>query len=132
MQAKKDLAYRIVKDFHNEAAAKKAADGWEQQFQKQGVPRDLESVTVRADQVSSKEQPDAARIAWRVDKLIVQAGLAPSTAEAQRLVKTKSAVEVAIDGYEPGTLGVTVAKRELPREFVVRVGKRMKRVHLVP
>ena len=34
MEAKKDLAARIVKDFHSADAAAKAAEDWAKQFQK--------------------------------------------------------------------------------------------------
>src|SRR5690348_8978520 len=42
MQAKKDLAARIVKDFNSADAATGAADDWAKQFQKGGVPEDVE------------------------------------------------------------------------------------------
>src|SRR5246127_1718663 len=38
MQAKKELARRIVGDFHSPEAANKAAEDWARQFQKGGVP----------------------------------------------------------------------------------------------
>ena len=42
MQAKKDLARRIVADFHSADAATKAAEDWAKQFQKDEVPEDAE------------------------------------------------------------------------------------------
>ena len=47
MDAKKDLARRIVTDFHSAEAAAKAAEDWAKQFQKDEVPEDVEEVTVR-------------------------------------------------------------------------------------
>ena len=47
MQAKKDLARRIVADFHSAEAAAKAAEDWAKQFQKDQVPDAMEHVTVR-------------------------------------------------------------------------------------
>src|SRR6266481_712598 len=47
MQAKKDLAARIVKDFHSPDAAAKAADDWAMQFQKDEAPENAEEVKVR-------------------------------------------------------------------------------------
>src|SRR6201993_4910836 len=44
MQAKKDLARRIVADFHSEEAAAKTGEDWAKQFQKGGIPEDLECV----------------------------------------------------------------------------------------
>src|ERR1700694_5889567 len=51
MQAKKDLARRIVADFHSADAATKAGEDWARQFQKSEVPEELESVDVRAADV---------------------------------------------------------------------------------
>ena len=42
MQAKKDLARRIVGDFHSPDAAAKAGEDWAKQFQKDEVPEDVE------------------------------------------------------------------------------------------
>ena len=44
MQAKKDLARRIVTDFHSAEAAEKAAEDWAKQFQKDEVPEDVEEM----------------------------------------------------------------------------------------
>jgi tyrosyl-tRNA synthetase len=46
MQVKKDLAARIVADFHGEAAARQAAADWARQFQKDEVPEAAERVTL--------------------------------------------------------------------------------------
>src|SRR5436853_481179 len=47
MTAKKDLARRIVADFHSADAAAKAADDWAKQFQKDEVPESAEQVQVK-------------------------------------------------------------------------------------
>src|SRR5271170_4785523 len=44
MQAKKDLAARIVKDFYSAEAAAKAAGDWAKQFQRNEVPDDIEEI----------------------------------------------------------------------------------------
>src|SRR5271170_6981786 len=46
MALKKELARGIVADFHSAEAAGKAAEDWAQQFQKGGVPEDVEDVKV--------------------------------------------------------------------------------------
>src|SRR6202040_3590618 len=46
MQAKKELARRIVTDFHSAEAATKATEDWAKQFQKGGVPSAVEHVSV--------------------------------------------------------------------------------------
>src|SRR6266568_523798 len=51
MQAKKDLAARIVKDFHSEDAAAKASEDWAKQFQKDEVPEDVEEVSASIEEI---------------------------------------------------------------------------------
>src|SRR6202167_1187388 len=51
MAAKKELARRIVTDFHSAEAAGKAGDDWGKQFQKDQVPEELELVDVRVADV---------------------------------------------------------------------------------
>src|ERR1035438_7262927 len=46
MAAKKDLARRIVADFHSAEAATKAGEDWAKQFQKDEAPDLLEQITV--------------------------------------------------------------------------------------
>src|SRR5881398_1342292 len=67
MQAKKDLAARIVKDFHSPDAAAKAADDWAKQFQKGGVPDEVEEAVIEVSDTSV-----------RIDKLLARVGLAES------------------------------------------------------
>src|SRR5213082_2124254 len=63
MEAKKDLARRIVTDFHSADAAAKASGDWTKQFQKAEVPEDVEEVTIEENKV-------------RLDKLLARVGLA--------------------------------------------------------
>ena len=53
MQAKKDLAHRIVADFHSADAATKAAEDWAKQFQKNEVPEESEQVPIKFEDVIS-------------------------------------------------------------------------------
>src|SRR5258708_9790192 len=53
MEAKKDLACRIVTDFHSAEAAKKAAEDWATQFQKRETPDVLDLVTVQIDRIAA-------------------------------------------------------------------------------
>jgi tyrosyl-tRNA synthetase len=140
MQAKKELARRIVGDFHSAEAAGKAAEDWARQFQKSEVPEELELVDVRlADVVLEGRGGGAVRVVARqavdpgdrylirVDKLIRQAGLSNSNTEAATRVRSGA---VSIDGESLG-----------PEEFIVymaanlyavlRVGRRMKKVRLI-
>ena len=90
MESKKDLARRIVTDFHSAEAAAKAAEDWAKQFQKDEVPEDVESVTVPFADVANKEGT-----AIRADRLLVAVGLASSVSEANRKIDENA---VRVDG----------------------------------
>jgi len=51
MQAKKDLARRIVADFHSADAATKAGEDWAKQFQENEVPQEIGTVEIRLGEV---------------------------------------------------------------------------------
>jgi tyrosyl-tRNA synthetase len=55
MQAKKDLARRIVTDFHSADSAAKAAEDWAKQFQKDEVPEGVTRAEVRITPEIAKE-----------------------------------------------------------------------------
>ncbi len=143
MQAKKDLACRIVADFHSPEAAAKAGEDWAKQFQKDEVPEVIEPVTVPISKIKIIEsistqappfdvhvlkgdrlRPVAAVV--RVDKLLAEAGLAESASDGSRKVKQKA---VAIDGelIEKPKLAVPLPARPL----IVRAGRSMKQVMIV-
>src|SRR5207244_612022 len=52
MESKKDLAQRIVTDFHSAEAATKAAEDWAKQFQKDAVPENVEEVSIKFEDVT--------------------------------------------------------------------------------
>jgi tyrosyl-tRNA synthetase len=142
MQAKKELARRIVGDFHSVEAAARAAEDWARQFQKEGVPDDLDCVDINLADV--EVDPDTKhhgavhivnretlnlgnRRIVRLDKLIRQAGLASSNSEAGTKLKGGA---VGIDGEAIGESNF-IADVPVGRYFVLRVGRRMKKVRLV-
>jgi len=107
MALKKDLARRIVTDFHSADAGNKAGEDWAKQFQRHEVPDDVEEVEVAADQT-----PDGK---VRLDKLLAKVGLAESVSDAVRKLKQKSvkvngdvqtAPAVSLDTSTPVTLQV--------------------------
>ena len=111
MRAKKDLAKKIIADFHSADAAEQAEKNWEKQFQKDEVPEGVEVIDVEAP--------------VRLDKLLVRIGLAASTSEAVRKIKEKS---VRIDGtVQDSPQSVLSASDSL----TVRLGKGIRRVRLV-
>jgi len=142
MDAKKDLARRIVTDFHSADAAAKAGEDWAKQFQKDEVPDLMDSVVVSkakivsgtGDPIGTKNLPADVMIlaedcGWqvvipvRIDKLLVEAGFAESASDASRKIKQKS-VEIDHELVEKPKLAVPDPARPL----IVRVGRSMKRV----
>ena len=109
---KLDLAERIIADFHPAEEASAARAQWIAEVSQHQIPEDLESVPVT----------DA-----RINKILVQSGLAPSGAEADRLVKS-GAVAVASNGSnDMETLKLPTHRLE-PGTHIVRAGKRWKKV----
>jgi tyrosyl-tRNA synthetase len=128
MQAKKDLARRIVADFHSADAAAKAADDWVKQFQKDEVPASAEKVSVKFGDVewSTSEDPAASvagtgQLGIKLDRLLVKCGLADSATDATRKLK-EGAVRVG-DRVEHSP---RIYVAELPATLALRVGKRLK------
>jgi tyrosyl-tRNA synthetase len=87
MQAKKDLAQRIVADFHSAEAAAKAAEDWTKQFQKDEVPEDVEEVAVALTEIGGFVYTNDGRVNVRADRLLVRCGLAVSISDAGRKIK---------------------------------------------
>jgi tyrosyl-tRNA synthetase len=119
MKMKQGLATKIVADFHGEAAAKKAQEDWSKQFQKGEVPEDVETVSVKYDEVAAKAGDGKA---VKLDKLLARCGLADSATDGQRKLK-QNAVRVNGDVQTDPVLPVT-----LPGELTLRVGRLLKRV----
>jgi tyrosyl-tRNA synthetase len=111
MAAKKELARRIVADFHSAEAAAKAGEDWGKQFQKDQVPESVEEVAI--------EVPESQ---LRIDKLLARAGLAGSVSDAGRMVK-QGAVRVNGTAVNDPTKIVDIAGRP-----TLQVGRKIKRV----
>jgi tyrosyl-tRNA synthetase len=127
MQAKKDLARRIVADFHSPEAAAKAAEDWAKQFQKGEVPDDGEEIEVPLAEivyqmeagtiVGGKDYP----VKIRLNTLLVKSGLAESGSEASRKIKEGA---VRVNGVVAE--GMQMLFADLPPKLTIRVGKRVK------
>jgi tyrosyl-tRNA synthetase len=117
MNVKKELARRVVTDFHSAEAATRATDDWAKQFQKDEVPENVEEATVTFAEVANKD-----REGIRLDKLLARVGLAQSVSEAGRKIKEKA---VSVDGKV-----VTLPVISLKPGFTVtlRVGRKIKKV----
>ena len=121
MHAKKELARRIVADFHSTDAATKAGEDWAKQFQKDEVPENVIPIQVQAAEVGGSVD-DSGKLVLRVDRLLVKCGLADSTTDAGRKLKQGS---VKIDDAvhkEPRLL----VNAPSPRKLTLRVGKQLR------
>jgi tyrosyl-tRNA synthetase len=125
MQAKKDLARRIVADFHSAEAAGKAGEDWARQFQKDQVPDLIEMIALRLGDVGELSPLPGSSI--KVDKLLFKTGFASSVTEAGKKRKAGSVrfnTEIVKDPvYLAGVPALTID---------VRVGHRIKRVQILP
>ena len=114
-QVKVSLASQIVKDFHGQEAARKAASNWERQFSDRQVPDDAPVKTLSKDNYVGSEQGKV-----YLSRALLQLEAAPSRAEAERLIK-QGAVE--LDG-----MVIKDPRHEIdlktPRRCLVRVGKK--------
>ncbi len=136
MQAKKELARRIVGDFHSAEAAGKAGEDWARQFQKSEVPTEAEEIQIKFEDVLTIP---ISEVEWsvvgdeetivigksyqgvRLDRLLVKSGLAESGTDAARKLK-QGAVRVNNEVQQAIYIQVTT----LPIRLSLRVGKRLK------
>ena len=117
MTLKKDLARRIVADFHSADAAMKAGGDWAKQFQKNEVPDSVEQVEATVELT-----PDGK---VRLDKLLAKVGLAESVSDAVRKLKQKS---VKLNGESVIT---PIATIDVSKPFTLQVGRKIKKVRAV-
>ena len=138
MQAKKNLAWGIVRDFHSAAAADAAAENWARQFQQKAVAEDVPVVQVSVESEGLAVEAGLDGAVVRLPKLLVLAGLASSAGEATRKLGEKA---VSVDGEkysdklharsEGGGIGsVAAGQEECARELgkvVVKIQGRQRR-----
>jgi len=107
MQVKKELAARIVTDFHSAADARQAAEDFAREVQQGAEPSDIETVSLSTPE--------------RLAQALVMAGLAQSRTQAERLIKERA---VEVNGEVCTNPGRTLGQGTYP----LRVGKKWKRV----
>jgi tyrosyl-tRNA synthetase len=95
MQAKKDLAWSIVRDFHSAAEADAAGESWARQFQQRAVAEDAPVVEISLGSEGLMAEPGTVRL----PKLLQMAGLASSGGEATRKIAENA---VSVDGEKFG------------------------------
>lgn len=83
MEAKKRLAWEIVKLYHGEEAADQARADFEAQFQQRGLPSDIPEVPMQ--RVLGDKANEAGEIG--ILDILISTGLAPNRKQAQRLVE---------------------------------------------
>jgi tyrosyl-tRNA synthetase len=105
--AKVDLAERIITDFHSADAARAAGEAFDRIFKRKEAPDEVETLEVQA---GSHPLP----------KLLVNTGLAPSMAEARRLIEQGG---VRIGGVRQVDSSVVVGIKA-DDELLLQVGKR--------
>jgi tyrosyl-tRNA synthetase len=120
MQAKKNLAYAITRDFHSAEAADAAAENWATQFQQRSVSEDVPVIQISRD-TEGLVAPEGVGV--RVPKLLQLAGLAASTGEATRKLNENA---VSINGSK--FTERTISTDELGASPVLRLGRRAVRV----
>ena len=121
MQAKKNLAWGIVRDFHSAAEADAAAEGWARQFQQRAVSEDLPVVEVSIGRNRAPAEADLGAVV-HVPGVLVDAGLASSKGEANRKL-AENAVSVDGERFSGKTMQV-----EEGDSVALRLGKRSVRV----
>jgi tyrosyl-tRNA synthetase len=140
MTRKKELARKIVADFHSAEAATKADEDWAKQFQKDEVPEQISTVQVRFEDIVNVPLEEiefdcrdgvvflsgTRYKGVRLDKLLVECGLAASLSEASRKIK-EGAVVV---GHQLQR-GPYFLLKELPQTVPVRLGKRVRMANIV-
>jgi tyrosyl-tRNA synthetase len=125
MQAKKNLALSITADFHSPAEATHAAESWATQFQQKGVADDAPIITISKtdkDLVASESRDLLPMM--RVPRLLVLAGLAPSTGEATRKL-AENAVSINGEKFSERTIHFD----KLGETPTLRLGKKSVRIH---
>jgi tyrosyl-tRNA synthetase len=148
MQAKKELARRIVADFHSAESARKTGEDWEKQFQRNEVPADIERVEIHVGSIAVSNPGDFKKPSWaseeeprkmiclpddktvnadpnfyvtRVEKLLLELRMVSSAAEGSRKLKEGA---VTVQGEQ--MKGRYFAFVSIPAEALVKLGRKQK------
>jgi len=108
MDAKMRLAQEVIAGFHGEAAARKAAENFQRVFRDRQAP--VEAAIEKLPRGPAK----------KLTALLVDLKMAPSKAEAERLIKQK-AVEINSVTIDDPRKDIDLSK---PAEFLLRAGKK--------
>jgi tyrosyl-tRNA synthetase len=130
MDSKKELAWRIVRDFHSSVAADAARDSWIAQFQLRQTPESIHQVQVNYEDIASgwaagQAVPEGAPI--KVDKLVHRASLATSATDAS---KKRAARSVKIDDVSVTEPVYSFGNGHFPKTLILHVGRQLREVHI--
>ncbi len=128
MESKKELASRIVSDFHSPAAELVASDEWTRQHQLRQTPPTIEQAQVNYEDVAAgwlPGMPIPVDSPIKVDKLVQKVGLASSTTEASR-----KRAERAVRIDDVVVLDPIYLLRALPKSLTLQLGRKFKQVFI--
>jgi tyrosyl-tRNA synthetase len=126
MQAKKNLAWTITRDFHSKEEVDAAAEGWAKQFQQREI---LEEIAISLDSVRANplhvivsSDEGSENFVWvNLSRVLVAAGFTQSRNEAERQVRGPG---VKVDGMT--VKDALVGLKYLPARLAIKIGKRAK------
>lgn len=104
---KAELAKRIITDFHSAEDARASEEEFNRIFKRHEAPEEVEERTLTAG-------------LWKLPRLLVEGELAPSMAEARRLIEQGG---VRIDGERRTRVDDEIELRE-GQSVLIQVGKR--------
>jgi tyrosyl-tRNA synthetase len=122
MQAKKNLAWGIVRDFHSAAEADAAAENWAKQFQQRAVAADIPVIEISLATEGLVVEDGTVRL----PKLLVTANLAGSAREA-----TSKIIEYAVSVDGEKVTDKLLRGVEAGKSVALRLGKKSVRVDWV-
>jgi tyrosyl-tRNA synthetase len=126
MQAKKNLAHTITRDFHSQAEADHAAENWAKQFQQRGISEDIPIVKISVNEEGLAAPAEDSSRFIRIAKLLHLTGLATSSGEATRKIAENA---VSINGQKFS--GKVERLDNIQEGPVLRLGKKIVRVEWV-
>ena len=127
MESKKELASRVVNDFHSPAAAVVASDDWMKQHQLRQTPQTIEQAQVNYEDIAARiwlpGTPIPADAPIKVDKLVQKVSLASSVTEASR-----KRAERAVRIDDVVVLDPIYLLGALPKSLTLQLGRKFKQV----
>jgi tyrosyl-tRNA synthetase len=136
MLLKKDLARRIVADFHSAEAGVNAGEDWaklrQRELTPENMPRDIEEIHVPYETIRAPDSPVPGTdtiVVIRLDRLLAICGLADSTTDAGRKLKASAVELLRQDGLRGEVYTaphLAIVFYGMPIRLVLRVGKKVK------